>query len=60
MRPLDPQILKPPAIDSEFVCRQMLEIADRARESGKLRVALQALAMIAEIRGMADHTAHDE
>lgn len=43
---------KAQVLDKEFVSRQVLEIANMAREQGKLEVALEALGMIAEIQGM--------
>ena len=48
----NPLIPKPPTIDRDFVSRQILEIADAARNSGQLVVALEAMGMIAEIQGM--------
>lgn len=50
------KLLAPAAqtLDRDFVSRQILEIADMAREQGKLEVALEALGMIAEIQGMLD------
>jgi len=56
MTPTKPPLLVPPApvIDKDFVCRQMLEVADLARERNELGTALEALGMIAEIQGMID------
>jgi len=48
----NPLIPKAPTFDKDFVSRQILEIADAARNSGQLTVALEAMGMIAEIQGM--------
>ena len=48
----NPLIPKPPTIDKDLVSRQILEIADAARNSGQPVVALEAMGMIAEIQGM--------
>jgi hypothetical protein len=44
-------------INKDFVCRQALEVADLARNSGQLAIALEALGMIAEIQGMLNEPA---
>ena len=48
----NPLLPKTQTLDREFVSRQILEIADAARNSGQLTIALEAMGMIAEIQGM--------
>lgn len=50
--PTNPLLPKAETLSKDFVSRQMLEIADMARNSGQLAIALEALGMIAEIQGM--------
>jgi len=46
----------PVLLDKDFVCRQILEISDKARECGNLVIALEGMAIIAAILGMLDES----
>lgn len=52
--PISLPTIKPQAIDKDFVCRQMLEIVDMAREQHNVVSALEGMSMIAAIQGMFD------
>ena len=47
-------IIKPQMIDKNFVCQQILELVDMARNQCDVTVALEGMAMIAQIQGMFD------
>ena len=43
-----------PVFTKDFLCRQMLEIVDLARNSGQLSLAMASLESIAELQGYLD------
>lgn len=51
IRPWDPAN---PTVSTELIVKELLELNDMAKEQKNLHVALQALALIAQIQGMLD------
>ena len=49
----------PQKIDKDFVCQQILEIADMARECHDYETALRGMTIIASIKGMLDDNSCD-
>ena len=52
--PSNQQLVIPQVINKDFICRQILEISDKARECGNVAVALEGMTIIAVIQGFLD------